>query len=61
MVSTFLSEMTIDEHGNKRPIHERLLKAEISLLKLIKENTIFTYLIVSVKVEDNIYCHLSLQ
>lgn len=53
MVSTFLSEMTIDEHGNKRPIHERLLKAEISLLKLIKENIIFTYLTVSVKVEDN--------
>lgn len=23
----FLSEMTIDEHGNKRPTHERLLKA----------------------------------
>ena len=40
----FLSEMTIDEHGNKRPTHERLLKAERSLLKLIKENTIFTYL-----------------
>ena len=40
----FLSEMTIDEHGNKRPTHERLLKAERSLLKLIKENTVFTYL-----------------
>ena len=40
----FLSEMTIDERGNKRPTHERLLKAERSLLKLIKENTIFTYL-----------------
>ncbi len=40
----FLSEMTIDENGNKRPTHERLLKAERSLLKLIKENTIFTYL-----------------
>lgn len=36
----FLSEMTIDERGNKRPTHERLLKAERSLLKLIKENTI---------------------
>ena len=40
----FLSEMTIDERGKKRPTHERLLKAERSLLKLIKENTIFTYL-----------------
>ena len=40
----FLSEMTIDEHGNKRPTHERLLKAERSLLKLIRENTLFTYL-----------------
>lgn len=40
----FLSEMTVDEHGNKRPTHERLLKAERSLLKLIKENTLFTYL-----------------
>ena len=36
--------MTIDEHGNKRPTHERLLKAERSLLKLIRENTLFTYL-----------------
>ena len=40
----FLSEMTTDERGNKRPTHERLLKAERSLLKLIKENTMFTYL-----------------
>lgn len=40
----FLEEMTIDERGNKRPTHERLLKAERALLKLIKENTLFTYL-----------------
>ena len=40
----FLSQMTIDENGKKRPTHERLLKAERSLLKLIRENTIFTYL-----------------
>ena len=40
----FLNEMTVDEHGNKRPTHERILKAERSLLKLIKENTLFTYL-----------------
>lgn len=40
----FLSEVTVDEHGNKRPTHERLLKAQRSLLKLIRENTLFTYL-----------------
>ncbi len=40
----FLSQMTMDENGNKRPTHERLLKAERALLKLIKENTMFTYL-----------------
>lgn len=40
----FLSEMTIDEYGRKRPTHERVLKAERSLLKLIKEHTLFTYL-----------------
>ncbi|MBO5014550.1 MAG: IS1249 family transposase [Bacteroidaceae bacterium] len=40
----FLSQMTIDENGNKRPTHERLLKAERALLKLIRENTMFTYL-----------------
>ena len=40
----FLNEMTVDEQGNKRPTHERILKAERSLLKLIKENTLFTYL-----------------
>lgn len=40
----FLEEMTVDEHGNKRPTHERLLKAERSLLKLVRENTLFTYL-----------------
>jgi len=40
----FLNEMTVDEHGNKRPTHERLLKAERSLLRLINDNTMFTYL-----------------
>ena len=40
----FLSEMTIDENGNKRPTHERLLKAEHSLIRLLNENTLFTYL-----------------
>ena len=40
----FLSEMTIDEYGRKRRTHERLLKAQRSLLKLIREKTLFTYL-----------------
>ena len=40
----FLSAMTIDEYGNKRPTHEKVLKAERSLLRLIRENTLFTYL-----------------
>ena len=40
----FLNEMTIDENGRKRPTHGRILKAERSLLKLIGENTLFTYL-----------------
>ena len=40
----FLSQMTYDENGNSRPTHERLIKAQQSLLKLIKEGTMFTYL-----------------
>lgn len=40
----FLSEITIDEYGNKRPSHEQMLKAECSMLKLIQENTLFKYL-----------------
>ena len=40
----FLSQMTYDENGNGRPTHERLIKAQQSLLKLIKEGTMFTYL-----------------
>ena len=36
--------MTIDNKGNRRPTHERLLKAQRSLLKLINNNTLFTYL-----------------
>ena len=40
----FLSQMTRDENGDPRPTHERLLKAEHSLLRLLKENTLFTYL-----------------
>ena len=40
----FLSEMTVDENGNRRPTHERLLKAEKSLLRLIQDNVLFTYL-----------------
>ena len=36
--------MTYDENGNSRPTHERLIKAQRSLLNLIKEGTMFTYL-----------------
>lgn len=49
----FLSEMTVDENGNKRPTHERILKAEKALLKLIKENTLFTYLDKELREEFN--------
>ena len=41
---TFLSEMTRDEKGKLRPMHERLLKAERSLDRLVQQNTLFTYL-----------------
>lgn len=40
----FLSQMTRDEDGRYRPTHERLLKAHNSLLRLIREGTMFTYL-----------------
>lgn len=41
---TFLSEMTRDEKGKLRPMHERLLKAERLLVRLVRQNTLFTYL-----------------
>ena len=41
---TFLSEMTQNEKGKLRPMHERLLKAERSLARLVRQNTLFTYL-----------------
>ena len=40
----FLSEMTRDEKVKLRPMHERLLKAERSLARLVRQNTLFTYL-----------------
>lgn len=40
----FLNETTIDEYGNERPTHERVLKAERAILKVIKDGTLFTYL-----------------
>lgn len=40
----FLSQVTYDENGNPRPTHERLLKAQRSIMRLLKEETIFTYL-----------------
>lgn len=42
--SSFLSQMTYDENGNSRPTHERLLKAQRSILKLIREGSMFTYI-----------------
>ena len=36
--------MTVDENGNQRATHERLLKAEAGLLRLIRDETLFTYL-----------------
>lgn len=47
----FLSQMTYDENGNGRPTHERLLKAQRSLMRLIHEGTMFTYLDESLKRE----------
>lgn len=40
----FLSQMTYDENGDCRPTHERLLKAQSSLVRLLREGTMFTYL-----------------
>ena len=40
----FLSEVTYDENGKSRPKHERLIKAEKSILRLLNDNTLFTYL-----------------
>ncbi len=50
----FLSQMTYDEYGNSRPTHERLLKAQRSILKLLRDGTMFTYLDESLKakIED---------
>ena len=40
----FLAERTIDEYGTIRLNHERLIKAENSLIKLINKQLLFTYL-----------------
>ena len=40
----FLSQMTRDENGNLRPTHERLIKAARSIVRLLKEGTMFTYM-----------------
>ena len=42
--SSFLSQRTYDENGNYRFTHERLIKAEKALLRLIRNGTMFTYL-----------------
>lgn len=40
----FLSQLTYDEYGNSRYTHERLIKAQRSIVKLIKKETMFTYM-----------------
>ena len=60
-----MSEVTYDENGNSRPKHERLIKAEKSILRLLNDNTLFTYLDKELRAEfkipstnksiDNIY------
>ena len=40
----FLNQMSRDEYGNLRPTHERLIKAERSIVRLLKEGTMFTYI-----------------
>ena len=47
--SDFLREMTVDEFGNKRSTHERLLKAESSIWRMIGQQTLSTngYLIIA--------------
>ena len=47
----FLSQMTYDEFGNNRPTHERLLKAQHSIVRLLKGRTMFTYLDESLRAE----------
>ena len=39
----FLSQLTYDEYGNSRYTHERLIKAQNSVMRLLKEGTMFTY------------------
>lgn len=50
----FLNQMSRDEYGNLRPTHERLIKAERSIVRLLKEGTMFTYIDESLKasIED---------
>lgn len=40
----FLSQMSYDELGRRRHTHERLIKAQNSLKRLVNEGTLFTYL-----------------
>ena len=47
----FLGQMSRDENGNLRPTHERLIKAEHSIIRLLKEGTMFTYLDESLRVQ----------
>lgn len=41
--NSFLSQLTYDEYGNSRYTHERLIKAQRSIMRLLNEGTMFTY------------------
>ena len=47
----FLSQRTYDEFGNSRPTHERLIKAQRSISKLLEEGTMFTYMDASLRAQ----------
>lgn len=47
----FLSQLTYDEYGNSRYTHERLIKAQNSIMRLLKEGTMFTYFDEQLRIE----------
>ena len=40
----FLNQVTVDENGQRRPTHERFVKVRNSLIRLICDGALFTYL-----------------
>lgn len=49
--NSFLSHISYDEFGRRRYTHERLIKAQNSLKRLVNEGTMFTYLDESLRKE----------